>query len=267
MTPKVSVLMCVANADAYVAEAIGSILDQSFTDFELLIIENGSTDESWEIITSFKDTRIRALRTQIHQLPFNLNYGLNEARGELIARMDADDIAMSDRLEEQVRFMDEHEDVAVLGSWFEVFGNGIKNATVELPVTNRGIRMNMAFRFVFCHPSTMMRRGVLLSERGYEHSRYCEDLDLWVRMSRDKRKKFANLPMALLMYRVHANQAKGSREAYFSSISILVKEGLMQRRVDLLLGAGWTLVKYWFFSVLGLSKKTQLLRFIHKRAF
>lgn len=267
LNPRVSVLMCVANAERYVAASIESVLQQTFSDFEFLIVENGSDDRTWEIISSFSDKRIRAFRTKLRQLPFNLNYGINEAKAPLIARMDADDIAAPKRLEEQVAYMDANPQVGVLGSWFEVFGEGIETRIVEVPTSDKEIRARLPYRFVLCHPSTMLRTDVLASMRGYEHTRYCEDLDLWLRIARDRSIKFANLGRPLLRYRVHKTQAKGSREAYFSTISILVKEGLMQRSGGMLLGAVWTYVKYIVFGVIGYDKKTRFLGFKRKGVF
>ena len=239
--PLISVLLCAHNAEAHIGEAIDSILSQSHAKLECIIVENGSTDRTWEIIQGYQDVRVRAFQTNISQLPFNLNYALMQAHGEFIARMDADDIAHPERLYKQVNFLLAHPDVAVVGSWFERFGadSGIS----ALPVDNAAIRRSLPFRSALCHPSIMMRREVLLRARGYEGIRQCEDFDLWLRLMRDRSIKFANLPEVLLRYRVHPGQAKGRKEGYYGAAGILLKEALMQRSPRLCLAVGLALIK------------------------
>lgn len=227
MSVKVAVLLCAHNSEKYIKEAIDSILAQTYKDFEFIIVENASTDKTWEIIQSYKDTRIKAFQTPIKQLSFNLNFGMAQTKAEYIARMDADDIARPDRLARQVEFLESCPDVCVLGSAFEFFGD--KNKLVRMPQTDSQIRRNLPFRFCFCHPSVMFRRKTILDAGGYQGSRFCQDVDLWLRLSRDKNIKFANLPDVLLDYRVHPNQAKGSRECFIINSGQLFKEALIQK--------------------------------------
>jgi O86/O127-antigen biosynthesis beta-1,3-galactosyltransferase len=235
--------MCASNAAPFIAEAVESIFAQTFDAFELLVVENGSSDDTWSVLQKFKDPRLRLFQTELKQLPFNLNYGVMHARAPLIARMDADDVAYPTRLAAQVKFMDSHPAVTVLGTSIEVFGDNRPMLQISPPQTDKEIRAAMPFRFVLCHPSVMMRRDKLIQFRGYEHTRYCEDLDLWLRMARDTNTRFANLPQVLLRYRVHQTQSKGSWEAYCSTASILVKEGLVCGRPKLLFAAFMALFK------------------------
>ncbi|WP_052321475.1 glycosyltransferase family 2 protein [Ralstonia sp. A12] len=239
--PLVSVLLCAHNAEAHISEAIESILSQSHVQLECIIIENGSTDRTWEIIQGYADSRLRAFQTNIAQLPFNLNYALMHARGEYIARMDADDVAHPERLRKQVNFLVANPDIGVVGSWFERFGEN--PGMCSLPIDDASIRRSLPFRLALCHPSIMMRRDVLLSARGYEGIRHCEDLDLWLRLMRDRTIKFANLPESLLRYRVHPGQSKGHREGYYGASGILLKEALIQRSLKLWVAAGLSLIK------------------------
>ena len=229
--------MCVKDSEAFLPAAIESILTQTYEDFEFIIVENGSKDRSWEIINSYEDSRIRPFQTPIAQLPFNLNFGIMHSKGQYIARMDSDDISMPGRLAKQATFLDDNSKTAVIGTGFTIFGEGISDRTINVPVTDERIRRLLPFRFVLCHPTTVVRRDVLIQYRGYEHVRFCEDLDLWLRISRTNEWKFANLDESLLRYRVHPKQSKGSSEAYYSSVSILLKEGLIQRRPSLYLAA------------------------------
>lgn len=241
--PLISVLLCAHNAEAHIAEAIESILHQSHSMLECIVVENGSTDQTWHVIQAIANTdpRVRAFQTNIAQLPFNLNYALMHARGEYVARMDADDIAHPDRLQKQLEFLRAHADVAVVGSWFERFG--AESGIAALPVNDDAIRRALPFHLALCHPTVMARKDVLLSARGYEGIRYCEDLDLWLRLMRDRSIKFANLPEPLLRYRIHPGQARGRREGYFGATGLLLKEALIQRSPRLWLAAGLCLMK------------------------
>ncbi|MBN1788080.1 MAG: glycosyltransferase [Sedimentisphaerales bacterium] len=234
MPAKVAVLLCAHNSEKYIKEAIDSILAQTYTDFEFIIVENASTDRTWEIIKSYDDARIKAFQTPVKQLSFNLNYGMARTEAEYIARMDADDIAKPQRLARQVEFLDSHPQVCVLGSAFESFGGQSK--IVRMPQTDEDIRRKLPFRFCFCHPSVMFRRKTILEIGGYQGSRFCQDVDLWLRLSRDKNVKFANLPDVLLDYRVHPNQAKGSRECFVINSSQLFKEAVVQKSPRLFAG-------------------------------
>jgi glycosyltransferase involved in cell wall biosynthesis len=244
VSAKVAVLMCVHNGERFIREAIESVLGQTYKDFEFIIVENGSTDATWHIVQSYADSRIRSFRTPLKQLTFNLNFGLLQTQADYIARMDADDIAKPQRLSQQIAYMDAHPEVSVLGSAFEVLSTetGITN-TVVPPGTDVAIRRRLPFRFVICHPTVMFRRQVVLAHAGYRDSIFCEDIDLWLRLSRDRTIRFANLEEPLLTYRLHAGQIRGRREGYVAVSSILLRESLVQRSPRLFAAFLFSLVK------------------------
>lgn len=225
MYPKVAVLMCASNSELFIRESIENILNQTYSDFEFIIVENGSVDNTWDIIKSYKDPRIKAFQTPLKQLAFNLNYGLILTKAEYVARMDADDIAMSQRIASQVAYLDTNPDVAVLGTVTEFFNSEKTLKIVDLPLTDRDIRRKVPFSFSICHPSVMFRRSVIMEVGGYA-GKYNEDFDLWLRLFRDKNIKFANLSEPLLKYRIHPNQMIGSRESYATSAGMLLREAL-----------------------------------------
>ena len=236
MNPKVAVLLCAHNAERFIAQAIESILKQTYKDYEFIIVENSSNDNTWSIIKSYSDTKIRAFQTPLKQLTFNLNYGLIQTKAEYIARMDADDIAKPERIERQVNYLDAHPDVVVLGTAFELFGTDEESRVVFMPETNKAIRRRLPFRFCFCHPTVMFRREIILEHGGYQGGSYSQDVDLWLRLSRDKALKFANLKEPLLKYRIHPNQAKGRGESYILNASQLFREALVQKSARFFLG-------------------------------
>jgi hypothetical protein len=205
--PKVTVLMPVYNGAPYLSDAISSILGQTFTDFEFIIINDGSTDNSIDIIKTFADPRICLVQNNGNLgLVISLNKGLMLARGEYIARMDADDISRPERLACQVKFMDENPLVGVCGSWVKYFGKTDNSNIWKLPETSDEIRCWQFYTVGVAHPSVMMRRQ-LFSEHGLLYDpnyRHIEDYELWGRAI--KQMNFANIQKVLLDYRISSGQ-------------------------------------------------------------
>lgn len=204
--PKVTVLMPVYNGEKYIQEAVDSILNQTFGDFEFLIIDDGSTDQTVDIIASYKDERIKIVRSsQNVGLIHSLNSGIEMARGEYVARMDCDDISMPDRLKEQVLFMDRHPEVGICGTWVRFFPDEHRFVW-KLPVDHERIVSRLFFDTAIAHPSVIMRKDVLLQNnlRYNSEFRHAEDYDFWVRAG--QRTRLANIPMIMLLYRISDSQ-------------------------------------------------------------
>ena len=202
--PAISVVLPVYNAEAYVREAVESILAQSFTDFELIAINDGSTDGSGAILRELaaRDTRIVLVERPNGGLVSALNEGIKIARAELIARMDADDVSMPERFALQHARMMEEPELAVLGSFFHIMDRdgAIIRLYDDLPLTPAEARSAVG-GFLVAHPAVMMRRDAVLKAGGYRKA-FChaEDYELWLRMI-DLGYAIANLPRPLLNYR------------------------------------------------------------------
>lgn len=211
--PRVTVLMSVFNAAPFLAEAISSILHQTFTDFEFLIIDDGSSDNSVEIINGFEDSRIKLICNGTNQgLVVSLNKGLEIASGlQYIARMDADDISLTDRLERQVAFMDANSDVGVCGTWLESFGSAPK-AVWSPPCDDEDIKCSLLFESVLYHPTILFRKSLLEDHSVLYSSEFphAEDYELWSRLAGTC--SFSNLDTVLLQYRLHDDNI-GYRES------------------------------------------------------
>lgn len=201
--PRITVLLPVFNGAAFLRPAIDSILGQTYRDFELLIIDDGSTDASREIAASYADPRIHRLENGRNLgLIATLNRGLDQARGEFIARMDADDLSFPDRFARQVGFLDRHPEVGVCGTWYE---RAAPEGTTLMrpPGEDSLIRLLLTFDTVFAHNTIMLRRD-FLERHGLRYDPACpyaEDYDFWVRCARHTR--LANIPEVLLHYRYH----------------------------------------------------------------
>lgn len=201
--PDVTVLMPVYNGEKYLREAIESILGQTHKNFEFLILDDGSTDATASIIRSYRDERIRFLTNPLRlKLSGALNRGMDEARGSLIARMDADDIARPQRLARQVAFFRENRNVGVCGSWVRRFGTG-KSRIDRNPTKCAEIRAYALFECPFSHPSVMLNKSLFaIAGLRYNGDFYpTEDYELWTRAVHAF--PCANIPEVLLDYRVH----------------------------------------------------------------
>jgi hypothetical protein len=205
--PCVSVLMPVSNGARYLEEAIQSILQQTFSDFEFIIINDGSTDGTAGIIDRYRlnDSRIHIYEQPHQGLVPALNHGLEVARGVYIARMDADDVSVPHRLAVQVEFMDSQPAVGVCGTWIETYGRD-RPEIRRYPCQDGMIRSSLLFESVLAHPSVMIRRDMLHRHALlYDAGAPCaEDYDLWVRAAQHS--LLGNVPHVLLRYRAHEHQ-------------------------------------------------------------
>lgn len=203
--------MSVYNGARFLHEAIASVLAQSFTNFEFLILDDGSSDDSPEIIADFAkhDDRIRPIFRENRGLVASLNQLIDEARAPIIARMDADDVCLQNRFAKQIAFLSENPAYGVVGSWVDDIDEHSKlwpHQVAPLPTTHdQIINAIETGDLLFCHSSVMYRRAVVLEVGGYNSMfRHCEDLNLWLSLANITR--LANLPIKLLRYRRHTNQ-------------------------------------------------------------
>lgn len=204
--PKVSVIMPAYNAEKYINEAVDSILTQTYGDFELIILNDCSKDRTEEMILAYEDARIVYLKNEQNMgVAATLNKGLEVAKGQYIARMDADDISLPERFEKQVAYLDTHPDVAVLGTAVETFDE--KGDTFRDPYrpNDAQIKIDLLFASVLAHPSVMMRRDVILALGGYDREfEGLEDYELWCRVVAEH--NITVYPEVLLRYRIHSAQ-------------------------------------------------------------
>lgn len=201
--PIVSVVMPAYNVELYVEEAVRSILNQTFCDFEFIIVDDGSTDRTPEILRTFTDPRIRLLFNEKNEGNYPArNRGCRLARGKYIAVMDADDVALPERLEKQVRFMEEYPEVLACGTAYRLMG---ENRSIVEPTEWVEIRYILMSTFCMSHPTILFRADTMRQVGFYRtDSRYAEDYDLALRLARLG--KIVNLPDILLERRRHQEQ-------------------------------------------------------------
>ncbi len=205
--PTVSVIIPVYNGERYVADAIGSILSQSFKDFELILIDDASTDGSLEVLRSQDDQRIRIVRNDVNLgLARTHNRGLDLARGRYLAMLDHDDWSEPERLAKQVAFLDRHEDHVLVGSWAATMDaqGRTRRRRKRYPLSADEIQAGLLFGCCVFHPSITARTEVMRAYRYSDRFAICDDFDLFVRLSRSH--KLANLPSVLVRHRRHESR-------------------------------------------------------------
>ncbi len=209
--PQISVIMSVFNGEKYLADAIESILNQTFSDFEFIIIDDGSTDRSLKIINEFAqiDKRIQVVKNDNNiGLAASLNKGISLAKGEYITRMDADDVSLPERFEKQVVYLNTHQEIAVVASnYIRVDENNNVLRHTNRPTTPSRIFFRLFFGDVIAHPTVMMRQKIF--NKGFykynENYKTAQDYDLWLTII--NKFDIANLPDNLLYYRDHSISA------------------------------------------------------------
>jgi glycosyltransferase involved in cell wall biosynthesis len=233
--PHISVLMSVYNGEKYLKEAVESILGQTFTDFELIIVNDASTDNTDAILheVAKADSRIILIKNEANLgLTKSLNIGLKQARGEYVARMDTDDISLPERFELQKKFLDENPSIVAVGGENEIIDTDGKKTGYKKVYTGPAL---LHFLFIIGnqinHSSIMFRKKPILDEGGYdEHFRYVQDFELWSRLSK-KKFLFSNLTTPLLQYRLHSNsitQAKPTRDVAYEFVREVIHRNVSE---------------------------------------
>lgn len=228
---EVTVLLVVHNCENYIDECIQSILSQSYKDFELLIINDGSIDRTRSKIEQYNDQRIHLINNPQNDYIASLNMGLEQARGEYIARMDGDDLMSPERLKKQVEVMKTQQDIVVCSSWLQCFGlytnilknfSGlIKNPLIEMLKSN-----------IIAHSTTMLRSSFLKSHNLlYKDYKYAEDYKLWSEIAICGGKIWV-IPDVLLNYRCSTDQITSKRQKLQSETAFLIKNEILNYLVE-----------------------------------
>jgi glycosyltransferase involved in cell wall biosynthesis len=234
MTPQISIVMPVYNGEAFLRESLNSIICQTFSDFELIVIDDGSTDRTSAILSGCNDPRLRVARLEHAGLPAALNEGLRLARAEWIARIDHDDLMVPNRLERQLAYLSEHPELAGAGSYYQIIDEtGTHRGSKELPLrTLEELRsyLESGGRLIYPHPTMMFKRSAASSLGGYSlEYRKCEDVDLFLRMV-ERGHHLLIQPEYLTKFRYHSRSYSGDNmRLQFHFLEIIF--GNYQRRV------------------------------------
>jgi len=246
--PLVSVIMPVFNAEQFLGQAVESILRQTCDDFELIAIDDGSKDHSLEILKKYAsaDRRIKIISREHRGLVASLNQGVESARGQWIARMDADDIALPQRFERQLQWL-EKTGADICGSWVKLFGTADRRV-IKQPQTDEAIKMKMIFCAPLTHPAVMMKTEMVRQLRYDQNWEKCEDYDLWERATREGR-RMINVPEILLLYRQHKAQISIAASSTQQQLTQKIRRRYLEYVFDLM-----KLEKEWIGDVLKLRE-------------
>lgn len=217
---KISVVLPVYNCEEFIFETVASILNQTYKDFELIIVDDFSSDNTVSVIEKFKDFRIKLIKKEKNTgYTDSLNYAISIAKGEYIARMDGDDVCVSTRFEKQVAFLENNPDVVLCGTAIKFIGldNGVK----IYPLSHDSIKIKLCFGTPFCHPSVMGKKQVFLQAPYDKKFEPAEDIHLWSRIVNVG--KVVNLDEVLLHYRAHSNQVSVSNREIQKQNSFFVR--------------------------------------------
>jgi glycosyltransferase involved in cell wall biosynthesis len=236
--PLVSVLMPVYNSEIFISEAIESILNQTYSNFEFIIVNDGSTDSSMNIISKYaeNDNRIKIVKNKFNLgVSKSLNKGALVSKGKYIARMDADDISLIYRLEKQVEFLNNHPDIIVLGGQIQLINS--PSRTFRYATEKELVRWNMLLNIpIIAHPTTMMSREHLIKIGGYpETYSHSEDRALWTKLFLNFEFPITNLPEPLLLYRLHGNNISIQFHSIQESSNLILLNELLNYELDLVI--------------------------------
>jgi glycosyltransferase involved in cell wall biosynthesis len=204
MSPRISIIMPVWNGEKFIAAAVDSLLAQTFNDFELLVIDDGSTDRTPEILRTYNDPRIRVLRLDHVGIVVALNYGLSQAKAEWIARLDADDLSLPRRLELQWHALNHNSQAVLCHTAVTYFGeDNLTVGNARLPRTRSFMALRLCYQCPIVHSTVLFKKSVALAVGGYlPEERHAEDFSLWGRML--EQGEFIGLPEKLVRFRLHA---------------------------------------------------------------
>src|SRR5450756_1425380 len=203
MSPRISIIMPVWNGEKFLAAAVDSLLAQTFPDFELLVIDDGSTDRTPEILRAYTDPRLRVLRLDHGGIVVALNHGLSQARADWVARLDADDISLPRRLELQWQAVNRHPRAVLCHTAVTCFGEGSVSAgEARLPRSRSFMALRLCYQCPIAHSTVLFKKSVALAVGGYlPEERHAEDFSLWGRLL--EQGEFIALPEKLVRFRVH----------------------------------------------------------------
>lgn len=225
--------MPVYNAEKYLSLAIDSIINQLFADWELILVNDGSTDSSEQIALTYTDHRIKYSKNEENKgLIYTRNLMIEQASGEYIAFLDSDDISMPERLTQQVLFLDKNADYGLCGTWCTMIDEtGKKMKQINMSVSSDEIKCNLLFANTFVQSSIMIRRDILIRNPYDKEYPLAEDYELWCRLS--QLYKMQNLPQHLTLYRWHScNISKSKKEQLDSLVDKISKRELKNINID-----------------------------------
>ena len=245
----ISVIMATDRITNYLVPSVKSILDQTYNNIELIIVCNGNDRNIVKdyLKKNFNDKRLIIITTKIRQLASSLNLALNHANGEFIARMDADDISIKQRLEIQFKILKERN-LDLLGSFLELINEDGNNIGFRSYPINKEIDKKIYFKNPFAHNTILCKKKILIDIRGYSGGFNTEDYDLWLRLKKTKI-KWNNCQEYLVKYRIHKASSQRKALSYSEAASHVYREFLLNPSIKLSIASFYNLIKKFILSL------------------
>lgn len=229
MTPKVSIVLNAYNGDPWIDECIRSVLGQTFEDFELIIIDDGSKDGTWDRINAYEDDRIRTFRQENRGIAATANRGVGLARAAYVARIDQDDVMMPTRLERQFAYLESNPEVALVCTYAQlIYDRTISGDLYRAPLSSKALHLRLVFECPIVQPSVVFRTDVFRKLGGYDEDKRihgADDFELWTRMAHDHKLKCLAEP--LTRYRVRPESVSQSNKSI--DHNLLISERSLHR--------------------------------------
>ncbi len=236
--PEFCVVMPMYNAAAWVEQAVQSVLSQTYQDFHLIVVDDGSSDASVELVQRFADSRICIIENGVNRgIEYSLNRGIAAADCNWIVRLDSDDECLPGRLEKQAAYLKVHPDTWVLGGWAEIACPDGRRFSVHMPVQNNWIKARLLFQNAFMHPAVAVKRKLFELVKYSQKYPGAEDYDLWCKLAVNPAASFHNLPDLLVRYRISRHGISASERLRQLSSTHKVREAFL-KRCGLALGPG-----------------------------
>ncbi len=227
-----SVLMCCNRDDGFLDEAIKSILNQSYKEFEFIIVLNNCNDDLFEKISFINDQRIKLFRNRIGQLSFNLNFGIENAVGDYIVRMDSDDISYPNRLENLRNIIIKNKEIDIIAGSADIIDES--GQIIGESILNEKLKWRSLVKYKnpFIHPATAIKRDFLIAIRGYLGGFQSEDYDLWIRAANNEKTKVLISSDKYIKYRINKNQARRNILGYAEVAGFFLRELILKFNIN-----------------------------------
>lgn len=254
---KFSFLMCVHEDQPFLDQSLLSMISQDYDDeYEIIVVANNCSDELFKKLEKYArgSEKIKLFRTAIGQLTYNLNFGSEQARGEYLVRMDADDVCFPDRLSRTLEMLDRHDNPDVLSGLSELIcEDNLVFDFVGKVRNEKNIKRVLPFINPIVHPATAIKRVSLIKVRGYWGGINCEDYDLWLRMDRASM-RLVIADFFAIKYRINFYQVKGSRIGHADRVALVLREALFRGSFIYFVGAFFSLAKFFLILVMNRMK-------------
>lgn len=228
--PKVSVIMSVYNGMPFLKDAVKSILNQTYKNFEFIIVDDASKDKTWSYLKSLKDPRVKIIKNKKNLgLAASLNIALRLAQGDYVARMDADDVSLPKRFETQVRFLKSHQDIDLCGTWVDLIDDKrVRIGEKKYPIKDKDIKKVLNWYSAIIHPTFMARKKVYRKLKGYNPKfDLAEDYEFLLRAKREY--KMANIPQKLLLWRFWDKRRSRKEMEKMDRVDLMIKMEAFKR--------------------------------------